>query len=158
MLNIVLVEPEIASNTGNVARTCACIGAKLHLVYPLGFQLSDKKVKRSGLDYWDKVEVKRWRSLEEFVDNISNTSAFPKNMHLFTGRCKNSLFKTHFKDSDYLIFGRETAGLPIYFMKKYKNECVRIPMLDNLRSLNLSNSVAIAAYEAIRQIDYTDLI
>ena len=153
MLNIVLVEPEIPQNAGNIARTCACIGAKLHMIEPFGFRLSNKYFERSGLDYWDKVQLVRWPSLEYFLEEHKHDD-----LHLFTGRTKNSFRDAKYKEDSFLIFGRETAGLPVEFMEKFKDACVRIPMKNNTRSLNLSNSVAIAAYEALRQIGDEGLV
>ena len=147
MLKIVLVEPEIPQNAGNIARTCACIGAELHMVEPFGFRLSDKYFSRSGCDYWDKVKLVRWPSLDKFLDENKNND-----MWFFTGRVNNSFRAAKFSADSWLVFGRETAGLPPKLIKDNEDHCLRIPMRDGLRSLNLSNSVAIAAYEALGQI------
>lgn len=152
-MNIVLVEPEIPQNAGNVARTCACIGADLHMVEPFGFRMSDKYFARSGCDYWDKVNLIRWPSLEKFLE--ANAS---KDLWFFTGRVEKSFHDAKFSEDSWLIFGRETAGLPPKLITEYKDRCVRIPMRENLRSLNLANSVAIGAYEALRQSNYPHLI
>lgn len=153
MLKIVLVEPEIPQNAGNIARTCACIGAELHMVEPFGFRLSDKYFNRSGCDYWDKVKLVRWASLECFLEKHGK-----EDLWLLTGRTTKSFWDANFSENSWLVFGRETAGLPVGFMNEYKDKCLRIPMRKNLRSLNLSNSVAIAAYEALRQINFSSLV
>ncbi|MEG1705340.1 MAG: tRNA (uridine(34)/cytosine(34)/5-carboxymethylaminomethyluridine(34)-2'-O)-methyltransferase TrmL [Clostridia bacterium] len=152
MLNIVLVEPEIPQNTGNIARTCAVIGAKLHLVKPLGFDISEKAVKRAGLDYWDKVDIVTYENLDEFKKTTKD-----KNIYLLTTKGKKIYSDVKFKDDDYLIFGPESRGLPeSYILDNFEN-AIRIPMGYNIRSLNLSNSVAIVAYEAMRQLDFKNL-
>lgn len=155
-INIVMVEPEIPQNTGNIARTCAAIGAKLHLVYPLGFLLDDKYLKRAGLDYWDKLEIEKHDSLEKFLDKYK-----PEENNMFFASTKS---KQCYSDVDYskmnevfILFGKETKGLPEDLLKKYMNRDIRIPMKDTLRSLNLSNSVAIIAYEILRQTDFDGL-
>lgn len=148
MLKIVLVEPEIPQNAGNIARTCACIGAQLHMVEPFGFRMTNKYFSRSGCDYWDKVEIFRWSCLEDFFANNSTDD-----MWFFTGRVNNSFRKAKYTTDSWLVFGRETAGLPVELIERKKDHCVRIPMKQGLRSLNLSNSVAVAAYEALGQID-----
>lgn len=146
MLKIVLVEPEIPQNAGNIARTCACVGAELHMIEPFGFRLSDKYFARSGCDYWDKVNLVRWPSLEKFLEEKKNDD-----MWFFTGRVKKSFRTAKFSVDSWLVFGRETAGLPPKLIEANKDHCLRIPMRDGLRSLNLSNSVAIAIYEAFGQ-------
>lgn len=146
MLKVVLVEPEIPQNAGNIARTCACVGAELHMVEPFGFRLSDKYFARSGCDYWDKVKLVRWPCLEAFLKEHGKDDLW-----LFTGRVEQSYWDVKYSQDAWLIFGRETAGLPVQFIKNYHNRCVRIPMRENLRSLNLSNSVAVGVYEALRQ-------
>lgn len=155
-LNIVLVEPEIPQNTGNIARTCAAIGAKLHLVKPLGFEISDKYLKRAGLDYWDKLEIEEHNSLKDFLDKYK-----PENTNMFFVTTKG---KHCYSDVDYskfddifLLFGKETKGLPEDLLQKYIDNAIRIPMRKTLRSLNLSNSVAILAYEVLRQNDFLNL-
>ncbi len=147
-LNIVLYEPEIPQNTGNIARLCACLGAKLFLVGRLGFNITDKHLKRSGLDYWDKVEIEHIIDFEEFEKKfpVSSNPYF-----LFTTKTDKEYYSAEFKEGSFLIYGPETRGLPETILKKYSNSCVTIPMKKGLRSLNLSNSVAIGAYEAVRQ-------
>lgn len=146
MLKIVLVEPEIPQNAGNIARTCACIGAQLHMVEPFGFRLSDKYFSRSGCDYWDKVELIRWPSFDKFLEENQS-----KDIWFFTGRVEKSFRDAKFSENSWLVFGRETAGLPPKLIEDNKDNCLRIPMKPGLRSLNLSNAVAVAAYEALGQ-------
>ena len=152
ILNIVLVEPQIPQNTGNISRTCAVTGARLHLVRPLGFEVTDKQLKRAGLDYWDKLDITYYDSLPDFFEK--NTGG---RFYYFTtkGRCVHS--DVSYPDNAYLVFGREDKGLPEELLYANPDTCVRIPMRNELRSLNLSNSVAIAVYEALRQWDYPDL-
>lgn len=151
-LNIVLLEPEIPQNTGNIARTCAALGAKLHLIHPLGFDISEKAVKRAGLDYWDKLEIVEYSNLNEFKDKIKS-----KNIYLLSTKANKVYTDIEYKDDCYLVFGPETRGLPEeYILENFENS-VRIPMRNNIRSLNLSNSVAIVAYEAERQLSYLGL-
>lgn len=152
MLNIVLIEPEIPQNTGNIARTCAVIGARLHLVKPLGFDISEKAVKRAGLDYWDKVEIITYENLEEFKEKVVD-----KNIYLLTTKAKKIYTDVEYKDEDYLIFGPESRGIPESYILDEFSRAIRIPMGNGIRSLNLSNSVAIVAYEAMRQLDFLDL-
>ncbi|MBQ7990590.1 MAG: tRNA (cytidine(34)-2'-O)-methyltransferase [Oscillospiraceae bacterium] len=149
-LNIALVEPQIPQNTGNIARTCAVTGARLHLVKPMGFQISDSKLKRAGLDYWDKLDITYYDGLDEFMK-----TDMPKVFFTTKGRCNHS--DTSYPDGVCLVFGREDAGLPEQLLYSHPDECVRIPMRETLRSLNLSNSVAIAAYEVLRQWGYPGL-
>ena len=150
MFNIVLVEPEIPQNTGNIARTCAATGCRLHLVKPLGFEISDRYLKRAGLDYWQYVDVKIWKNLDEFfAANEGGTFYF------FTTKGLRRHVDATFRDGDFLVFGKETKGLPEELLKAHPDSCLRIPMLGELRSLNLSNSVAIAVYEGLRQSDFT---
>lgn len=147
-LNIVLYEPEIPQNTGNIARLCACLDAKLFLIGRLGFNITDKHLKRSGLDYWDKVEV------EHIVDFETFEKEFPIESNpyfLFTTKVEKKYYDVNYPLGSFLIFGPETRGIPEDILKKYDSGCVTIPMKKTLRSLNLSNSVAIGAYEAIRQ-------
>lgn len=154
-LNIVLVEPEIPQNTGNIARTCAAIGAKLHLVKPLGFEISDKYVKRAGLDYWDKLDIEEHNSLADFLKKYP----VKNNTFLVTTKGQHC-----YSDVDYskiqnvfLLFGKETKGLPEDLLKEHLENTIRIPMRETLRSLNLSNSVAIVAYEVFRQNNFCNL-
>lgn len=151
-LNIVLVEPQIPQNTGNISRTCAVTGAKLHLVKPLGFEVSDKHLKRAGLDYWDKLDIAYYDDISDFFEkNIGG------NFYYFTTKGQNVHSSIEYPDNSYLIFGREDKGLPEDILYKNPEKCARIPMRNELRSLNLSNSVAIAVYEVLRQWDYPDL-
>jgi tRNA (cytidine/uridine-2'-O-)-methyltransferase len=145
-LNIVLYEPEIPQNTGNIARLCACLGAKLYLVGRLGFVLSDKYLKRAGLDYWDKLEIEMVDSLDELINQ--NTDS---NFYYFTTKTNQIYTKINYTQGDFLVFGPETRGIPEEILNKNKKTCATIPMRKETRSLNLSNSVAIAAYEAYRQ-------
>ena len=150
-LNIVLVEPQIPQNTGNISRTCAVTGARLHLVRPLGFEVTDKNLKRAGLDYWNKLDITYYDGLEDFFSKNSG------NFFYFTTKGKNTYSSVSFPDNCYLVFGREDAGLPEELLVKNPESCLRIPMRPRLRSLNLSNSVAIAVYEALRQWDFPGL-
>ncbi|MGN0812361.1 MAG: tRNA (uridine(34)/cytosine(34)/5-carboxymethylaminomethyluridine(34)-2'-O)-methyltransferase TrmL [Candidatus Coproplasma sp.] len=146
MFNIVLVEPEIPQNTGNIARTCAATGCTLHLVKPLGFEISDKYLKRAGLDYWQYVEVKIWENIDEMF------AAYPEGrFYYFTTKGRHRYDEAHYNKGDFLVFGKETRGLPEELLILHEESCVRIPMLGDLRSLNLSNSAAIAVYEGLRQ-------
>lgn len=149
MLNIVLVEPEIPQNAGNIARTCAATGTRLHFIRPLGFEVSDKYLKRAGLDYWHLVDICYYDSFDELCEKYPSARFF-----FFTtkGRLRHS--DASYRDGDFLVFGKETKGLPEELLLKHPGECLRIPMRAQARSLNLSNSVAIALYEALRQNDY----
>ena len=156
-LNIVMVEPEIPQNTGNIARTCAITGAKLHLVHHLGFQIDDKYLKRSGLDYWDKLDIEEHDSLDEFLEKYK-----PEEHNMFFATTKGKIKYTDIDysgmDEVFVLYGKETKGLPEWLLEKYLDEkTIRIPMLPTLRSLNLSNSVAIITYEILRQQNFKDL-
>lgn len=156
-INIVMCEPEIPQNTGNIARTCAIIGAKLHLIHPLGFDISEKAVKRAGLDYWDKLEIEEHKNLEEFLNKYK-----PENNNMFfaTTKGKNVYSNINYADMDevFVLFGKETKGLPEWLLEKYLDtKTIRIPMRPELRSLNLSNSVAIVAYEILRQKNFENM-
>ena len=155
-LNIVLVEPEIPQNTGNIARTCAAIGAKLHLVKPLGFEISDKYLKRAGLDYWDKLDIEEHNSLNDFLDKYPPET---NNMYFVTTKGKQCYCDVNYSKLNdvFLLFGKETKGLPENLLKKNLDTTIRIPMRKSLRSLNLSNSVAIVAYEVLRQVNFDNL-
>ena len=137
MNNIVLYQPEIPANTGNIARTCVGTNTRLHLIRPLGFSIDDKQVKRAGLDYWKDLDLVVWDSFEEFLENTD--------------------FSNKNDEEIYFIFGRETKGLPKEFREKYNNQCLRIPMSDKVRSLNLSNTAALIIYEALRQQNFSSL-
>ncbi len=147
-INIVMVEPEIPQNTGNVARTCAATGARLHLVGPMGFKIDDKKLKRAGLDYWQFLDITYYDSLEDFF--TKNSGEF----YYFTTKGRKAHSEVAYPDNVYLLFGKETKGLPEELLIKNPDKCVRIPMSTGIRSLNLSNSVAIAVYEVLRQWEY----
>lgn len=152
-LNIVLVEPEIPQNTGNIARTCAAIGATLHLVHPLGFDISEKAVKRAGLDYWDKLDIIEYENLTDFKKKTEG-----KNIYLLSTKSQKSYTDINYgNDEVYIIFGPETRGLPEDYILENFDRAVRIPMRNNIRSLNLSNSVAIVAYEVERQWNFYNL-
>lgn len=155
-LHIVLVEPEIPANTGNISRTCSVIGADLHLVHPLGFDISEKQVKRAGLDYWDELRLHEYQSFEE-VQNTYPDGVFyyctTKGDHTHS----DPDYRTHQDKDIFLVFGKETKGLPEDLLRENRASCIRIPMLKNKRSLNLSNSVAIIAYEVLRQFAYENL-
>lgn len=155
-LNIVLVEPEIPQNTGNIARTCAAIGAKLHLVKPLGFDISEKSVKRAGLDYWDKLEIEIHENLQDFLIKYNPQE---KEMYFVTTKGQHTYAEKDYSKSKevYLLFGKETKGLPEDLLKQNIENAIRIPMRKTLRSLNLSNSVAIVAYEVLRQANFQNL-
>ena len=149
-LNVVLVEPEIPQNAGNIARTCAVTGTILHMVRPLGFEVTDKYLKRAGLDYWNLVDIRYYDSIEEVMDKYYNGS----NFWFYSTKSKIIHSEASYKDGDFLVFGKETKGLPEDLLKKHYNECVRIPMMGEVRSLNLSNSVCVGVYEALRQIGF----
>lgn len=150
-LNIVLIEPQIPQNTGNISRTCAVTGAKLHLVKPFGFEITDKHLKRAGLDYWDKLDIFYYDNVNEFFEKNQG------NYFFFTTKGKNVYSNVDYPDNAYLIFGREDKGINEDILYANPEKCVRIPMRNELRSLNLSNSVAIAVYEVLRQWDFPDL-
>lgn len=150
-LNIVLVEPQIPQNTGNIARTCAVTGASLHLIEPFGFTITDKQLKRAGLDYWDKLDISYYKNIDEFFSKTNG------NYFFFTTKGKKVHSDVCYPDNSYIIFGREDAGLNEELLYHNMDKCVRIPMRNELRSLNLSNSVAIATYEVLRQWGYPDL-
>ena len=152
MLNVVLVEPEIPQNCGNIARTCAATGARLHLIRPLGFDISDKAVKRAGLDYWHLVDVRDYENLEDFFQKND-----VRRMWCLSTKAPRSYAEASFQDGDYLLFGKETKGLPEDFLEAHRESCVKIPMREEARSLNLSNAVAITVYEALRQLDFPNL-
>lgn len=152
-LNIVLVEPEIPQNTGNIARTCAATGARLHIVEPMGFKIDDKKLKRAGLDYWYLLDITYYSNLEDFFEKNKDG-----NFYFFSTKAQNRYSDISYPDKAYLFFGKETAGLPEELLKANPDRCVRIPMISDARSLNLSNSVAIGVYEVLRQWDFPKLL
>ena len=152
MLNVVLVEPEIPQNCGNIARTCAATGARLHLIRPLGFDISEKAVRRAGLDYWHTVEVFDYENLADFFCRND-----VRQMWCLSTKAPRSYVEAGYEDGCYLFFGKETKGLPEDFLEAHRDSCVRIPMRENIRSLNLSNAVAITVFEALRQLNFPDL-
>ena len=147
-LNVVLVEPEIPPNTGNVGRLCLAAGARLHLVEPLGFSLQDKQLRRAGLDYWDRVDCHRWGNFGALCDAAGEAARF----WFFTTKTARSFWDVSYRTGDYLVFGRETKGLPASLLEQEVGRCVTIPMVEGERSLNLATGVGIGVYEAIRQI------
>ena len=153
MIDIILVEPEIPMNTGNIARTCACTGARLHLVKPLGFDISDKAVKRAGLDYWQYVDISVYENLDDYFAKNGDD-----NLYLATTKAPRAYSEADFTGDVKLMFGKETAGLPEWLREKYRDRCIRIPMLGSVRSLNLANSVAILCYDALRQQGFPNLL
>lgn len=155
-MNIVLVEPEIPQNTGNIARTCAAIGAKLHLVYPLGFDITEKQVKRAGLDYWDKLVIEEHTTFKDFLEKYKPTE---NNMYFVTTKGQHVYSDVEYSKMDevFVLFGKETKGLPEDILKQYLDKTIRIPMRETIRSLNISNSVAIVAYEIFKQNDFGGL-
>lgn len=152
-LNIVLIEPEIPQNTGNIARTCAATGARLHLVGPMGFHITDKQVKRAGLDYWDKLDITFYDSTEEFFEKNKGGQ-----LYYFTTKAEQAHSDIKYPNHCYLVFGKETKGLPEELLKDNHDFCVRMPMRGIIRSLNLSNAVAIGTYEVLRQWGYPELV
>ena len=152
MIDIILVEPEIPSNTGNISRTCSVTGARLHLIEPLGFDISDKALKRAGLDYWQYLDISVYKNLDEFFEKNGDD-----NLWLATTKAPRSYDRADFTGDVKIMFGKETAGLPEALREKYRDRCIRIPMKDPARSLNLSNSVAILCYEALRQQGFPGL-
>ena len=152
MVDIVLVEPEIPNNTGAIARTCACTGARLHLIKPLGFDISDSAVKRAGLDYWYLVDIRVYDNIEQYFKMNGD-----ENLWLTTTKAPKSYVDCDWSGDVTLMFGKETAGLPEWLREKYRDRCIRIPMVEGARSLNLANSVAVVLYEALRQNDFESL-
>ncbi len=152
MFHVVLVEPEIPQNAGNIARTCAATGTHLHMIRPLGFEVSDKYLKRAGLDYWNLVEISYYDSFAQLKERYPDSRFF-----YFTTKGRHRHSDVAFQDGDFLVFGKETKGLPEELLLENEQTCLRIPMFADARSLNLSNSVAIALYEALRQADYLGL-
>ena len=153
MLNIVLHEPEIPQNCGNIARTCAATGSVLHLIRPLGFDISEKAVRRAGLDYWHLVDVRVYDNLEDFFSKND-----VKQLWCLSTKAPRCYTEADFQDGCYLLFGKETKGLPEDFLREHYDRCVRIPMREEARSLNLSNAVAITVFEALRQTGFSGLL
>lgn len=151
-LNIALIEPEIPQNVGNIARTCAATGARLHLVEPMGFQITDKRVKRAGLDYWDKLDITYYNDIDEFFERNKGAEFF-----YFTTKAEQAHSDIQYPNNCFLVFGKETKGLPEELLKANHDRCVRLPMRVIIRSLNLANSVCAGAYEVLRQWDYPEL-
>lgn len=151
-LNIALIEPEIPQNTGNIARTCAATGARLHLVEPMGFKITDKQVKRAGLDYWDKLDITYYTDIDDFFERNKGAEFF-----YFTTKAEQAHSDIQYPNNCFLVFGKETKGLPEELLKANHDRCVRLPMRGIIRSLNLANSVCAGAYEVLRQWDYPEL-
>ena len=150
MFNVVLVEPEIPQNTGNISRTCAATHSVLHLIRPLGFEISDRTLKRAGLDYWQYLDVRYYDSFDELYEKYKDVA----NFYFLSTKGAKRYSDVNFKDGDFLVFGKETKGLPEELLSKHYGECVRLPMMEETRSLNLSNSVCAGVYEALRQMGY----
>lgn len=151
-MNIVLLEPEIPYNTGNIGRTCVATGATLHLIHPLGFFVDEKSVKRAGLDYWQYLDVKEYSNFEDFLEKNN----YPK-IYMATTKSKQKYSDVSYEENAYIMFGKESAGIPEEILLQHKDSSIRIPMATDIRSLNLSNSVAIILYEALRQNDFMEL-
>lgn len=151
-MHIVLHQPEIAENTGNIGRTCVATGTKLHLIEPMGFRLTDKKLKRSGMDYWDVLEYERYINYEEFCEMNPNAK-----IYFATTKAKKCYTDVKFGPDDYIMFGRESGGIPEEILVDHEDTCIRIPMLSEIRSLNLANSVSIVLYEALRQQNFASM-
>lgn len=152
-VNVVLVEPEIPQNAGNVVRTCACTGAQLHLIEPMGFNLSQRNLQRAGCDYWDDADIVKWPCIEAFLEAHG-----ADRLHLFTGKAARFYVDACYGTGDFLLFGRESRGLDAALLARFSDGCVRIPMRAEQRSLNLSNAVAIAVYRALSQQGFPDLV
>ena len=151
-LNIVLFEPEIPANTGNIGRTCVATGTRLHLIEPLGFRLNEKSIKRAGMDYWEHLDVTRYINFEDFLEKNPNAKIYmatTKGQHVYT--------EVNYEPDCYIMFGKESAGIPEEILVKHPDNCIRIPMLSEIRSLNLSNSVAVVLYEALRQNQFQSM-
>ena len=155
-MNIVLHQPEIPANTGNIGRTCVATGSVLHLIEPLGFRLTGKELRRAGMDYWEHLDVRRYMNFAEFVDK--NLKDNPEaTIWMATTKAKKVYTDTVFGENDFIMFGRESAGIPEEILVEHEDTCIRIPMLDEIRSLNLSNSVSIVLYEALRQQGFQNM-
>ena len=151
-MNIVLLEPEMPANTGNIGRTCVATNSRLHLIEPLGFKLNEKMLKRAGLDYWDKLDVTVYNDYEDFL--AKNPGA---KIYMATTKAHKTYAEVEYEDDCYIMFGKESAGIPENILVNNEDTCIRIPMIGDIRSLNLSNSVAIVAYEALRQHNFKDM-
>lgn len=152
MLNIVLHEPEMPANTGNIGRTCVAAGARLHLIEPLGFRINEKQLKRAGLDYWDKLEVFTYLDFHDFCEKNPNAK-----LYMATTKARKKYTDVQYEPDCFIMFGKESAGIPEEILLEHKETCIRIPMLPDIRSLNLSNSVAVVLYEALRQQGFPGL-
>lgn len=152
MINIVLHEPEMPANTGNIGRTCVAAGARLHLIEPLGFHINEKMVKRAGLDYWDKLDVTVYDNYEDFLEKNPGVK-----IYMATTKAPHTYCDVRYEDDCYIMFGKESAGIPEDILVQHPDTAIRIPMIGDIRSLNLSNSVAIVLYEALRQHDFADM-
>ncbi|MCI8805532.1 MAG: tRNA (cytidine(34)-2'-O)-methyltransferase [Clostridiales bacterium] len=152
-MNIVLLEPEIPQNTGNIGRTCVATGTALHLIKPLGFDIDEKSVKRSGLDYWKDLNLKCYDNFESFIEENPNARIF-----MATTKARKAYTDVKYEKDCFIMFGKESAGIPEEILLRYKENCVRIPMLEKYRSLNLSNSVAVILYEALRQNNFDNFL
>ncbi len=151
-MNIVLLEPEIAANTGNIGRTCCATGTTLHLIYPLGFRINDKTLKRAGMDYWDKLDVRYYDDYSDFIEKNPDIK-----LYMATTKALHTYDEVKYDDDAYIMFGKESAGIPEELLMANADNCVRIPMGHDMRSLNLGNSVAIILYEALRQNGFKNL-
>ena len=152
MLNIVLFEPEIPQNTGNIGRTCVATNTRLHLIEPLGFRLNDKTLKRAGMDYWADLDVTRYDDFDDFMERNPGAK-----IYMATTKAPNVYTEVNYEPDCYIMFGKESAGIPEEILKDNPDTCVRIPMMGEIRSLNLSNSVAVVLYEALRQNDFSNM-
>lgn len=151
-MNIVLFQPEIPANTGNIGRTCVATDTKLHLIEPLGFRLNEKEIKRAGMDYWEHLDVTRYVNFEEFLEKNPGAKIW-----MATTKAKHVYTDVSYESDDYIMFGKESAGIPEEILVEHEETCIRIPMLEKIRSLNLSNSVAIVLYEALRQNEFSHM-
>ena len=158
MFNIVLHEPEKPDNTGNIGRTCVATGSALHLIYPIGFRLTRKNIHHAGLDYWDRLKLFKHDNYDEFLKFVGGSQNVVPVVWFATTKAHKSYTDVKFKDGDYIMFGKESAGIPEEILSKDEEHCIRIPMIENERSLNLSNSVAIVLYEALRQNNFNGML
>lgn len=157
MINIVLHEPEMPANTGNIGRTCVATGSSLHLIEPLGFRINDKMLERAGLDYWPRLDVHYYNDINHFYENIGYNESNAPRIFYATTKARQTYADVEYRDGDFIMFGKESAGIPEEILVEHPEECIRIPMLPGERSLNLSNSVAIVVYEALRQLKFPGL-